>query len=152
MNSTVKRYKPHWSELPPTWRYVIGTAMQAGELVLKLGCVGAIATSVWVMVDQETNETWGARFRKVSAVAEAVAGFYDDDFKVSISKGDVSRATPSTRALVYGCTLSTRRCGCTRVLICRRRRGWRSMRSATRAIGCRCAAGVTRRGMARWRI
>jgi hypothetical protein len=89
VNSTVKNYKPHWSELPPTWRYVIGTAMQAGELVLKLGCVGAIAASTWVMVDQETNETWGARFRKVSAVAEAVAGFYDDDFKALISKGDV---------------------------------------------------------------
>lgn len=52
MNSTVKDIKPHWSELPPTWRYVIGTAMQAGELVLKLGCVGAIASSVWVMVDR----------------------------------------------------------------------------------------------------
>lgn len=89
MSSTVKDIKPHWSELPPTWRYVIGMAMQAGELVLKLGCLGAIATSTWVIVDQETNKSWGARFRKVSAVAEAVAGFYDDDFKALISKGDV---------------------------------------------------------------
>lgn len=88
MNSTVKDYKPHWTELPPVWRYVIGTAIQYGELVVKLGCAAAIATSVFVMVDKDTNETWGARFRKTTAVAGAVAGFYTDDFKAQVNVGD----------------------------------------------------------------
>lgn len=88
MNSTVKDYKPHWTELPPVWRYVIGTALQSGELLVKLGCAAAIGVSVFVMVDKETNETWGARFIKTTTVAGAVAGFYTDDFKAQVAVGD----------------------------------------------------------------
>ncbi|QQE67468.1 hypothetical protein GFS31_41810 (plasmid) [Leptolyngbya sp. BL0902] len=55
-NSNVSQHKPHWSELPPTWRWVIGTVIQAGDVALKLGCVAVIGASAWVMLDRDTNE------------------------------------------------------------------------------------------------
>lgn len=55
-NSAVSQHKPHWTELPPTWRWVIGTALQTGDVVLKLGCVALIGASTWVMLDKDTND------------------------------------------------------------------------------------------------
>ncbi len=72
-NSNVSQYKPHWTELPPTWRWVIGTAFQAGDLALKLGCVALIGASGWVMLDQDTNERFTLR-RAIPMVNPAAQG------------------------------------------------------------------------------
>lgn len=53
--------KPHWTELPPTWRWVIGTAIQAGDLALKLGCAALIGASAWVMLDKDANDRFTLR-------------------------------------------------------------------------------------------
>ena len=56
MNSTVSQHKPHWTELPPTWRWVIGSAIQASDLALRLGCIALVGASTWVMVDADANQ------------------------------------------------------------------------------------------------
>ena len=72
-NSNVSQYKPHWTELPPTWRWVIGSAIQAGDVVLKLSCVALIGASVWVMLDKDTNERFTLR-RAIPMVNPAADG------------------------------------------------------------------------------
>ena len=69
MNSTVSQHKPHWTELPPTWRWVIGTALQASDLVLLLGCIAAIGASTWVMVDADANQRFTIRRAAAATVA-----------------------------------------------------------------------------------
>ncbi len=43
------------------WRWVIGTAIQAGDVALKLGCVALIGASTWVMVDKDANDRFTLR-------------------------------------------------------------------------------------------
>lgn len=68
MNS-VANHKPHWTELPPVWRWVIGSAIQAGDVALKLGCVALIGASTWVMVDKDANDRFTLRRADVATVA-----------------------------------------------------------------------------------
>ncbi len=67
--SNVSDYKPHWTELPPTWRWVIGSAIQAGDVALKLGCVALIGASTWVMVNEDANDRFTLRNPAVAATA-----------------------------------------------------------------------------------
>jgi hypothetical protein len=73
--SNVSTYKPHWTELPPTWRWVIGTAIQTGNVALKLGCVALIGASTWVMVDRDANDRFTLR-NPAAAVAMQTGGTY----------------------------------------------------------------------------
>ena len=66
MNS-VANHKPHWTELPPTWRWVIGSALQLSDLTLRLGCVALVGASTWVMVDADANQRF--TLRRGAAVA-----------------------------------------------------------------------------------
>lgn len=68
MNS-VANHKPHWTELPPVWRWVIGSAIQTGDVALKLGCVALIGASTWVMVDTEANQRFTIRRADAATVA-----------------------------------------------------------------------------------
>ncbi len=61
MNSTVSQHKPHWTELPPVWRWVIGSALQLSNLALRLGCVALVGASTWVMVDADANQRFTIR-------------------------------------------------------------------------------------------
>jgi hypothetical protein len=72
-NSAVSPHKPHWTELPPTWRWVIGTAFQAGDVALKLGCVALIGASGWVMLDKNANDRFTLR-RAIPMVNAAAQG------------------------------------------------------------------------------
>ncbi len=67
--SNVSQHKPHWTELPPTWRWLIGSAIQAGDVALKLGCVALIGASTWVMVDRDANDRFTLRNPAVAAAA-----------------------------------------------------------------------------------
>ncbi len=69
MNSTVSQHKPHWTELPPVWRWVIGSAIQTGDVALKLGCVALIGASTWVMVDADANQRFTIRRGAAATVA-----------------------------------------------------------------------------------
>ena len=69
MNSTVSQHKPHWTELPPVWRWVIGSAIQTGDVALKLGCVALIGASTWVMVDANANQWFTIRRADAAIVA-----------------------------------------------------------------------------------
>jgi biotin carboxyl carrier protein len=69
VNSTVSQHKPHWTELPPVWRWVIGTTLQGADVALKLGCVALIGASTWVMVDKDANQRFTLRRADVAAVA-----------------------------------------------------------------------------------
>ena len=69
MNSTVSQHKPHWTELPPTWRWVIGSAIQASDLALRLGCIALVGASTWVMVDTEANQRFTIRRADAATVA-----------------------------------------------------------------------------------
>ncbi len=68
MNS-VANHKPHWTELPPTWRWVIASAIQAGDIALKLGCITVVGASTWVMVDADANQRFTIRLGAAVAVA-----------------------------------------------------------------------------------
>ena len=68
MNS-VANHKPHWTELPPVWRWVIGSAIQTGDVALKLGCVALIGASTWVMVDADANQRFTIRRADAATVA-----------------------------------------------------------------------------------
>ena len=68
MNS-VANHKPHWTELPPVWRWVIGSAIQTGDVALKLGCVALIGASTWVMVDANANQWFTIRRADAAIVA-----------------------------------------------------------------------------------
>ncbi len=70
MNS-VANHKPHWTELPPTWRWVIGSAIQASDLALRLGCIAVVGASTWVMVDADANQRFTIR---MGAAATATMG------------------------------------------------------------------------------
>ena len=70
--SNVSDYKPHWTELPPTWRWVIGSAIQAGDVALKLGCVALIGASTWVMVDADANQRFTIRMGAAATATRAV--------------------------------------------------------------------------------
>ena len=74
MNSTVSQHKPHWTELPPVWRWMIGTTLQGADVALKLGCVALIGASTWVMVDKDANQRFTLRRADVAAVATAMQG------------------------------------------------------------------------------
>jgi hypothetical protein len=69
VNSTVSQHKPHWTELPPVWRWVIGSAIQTGDVALKLGCVALIGASTWVMVDADANQRFTIRRGAAATVA-----------------------------------------------------------------------------------
>jgi len=69
VNSTVSQHKPHWTELPPTWRWVIGSAIQASDLALRLGCIALVGASTWVMVDTEANQRFTIRRADAATVA-----------------------------------------------------------------------------------
>ncbi len=69
MNSTVSQHKPHWTELPPTWRWVIGSALQLSDLTLRLGCVALVGASTWVMVDAGANQRFTIRRGVAAPVA-----------------------------------------------------------------------------------
>ena len=68
MNS-VANHKPHWTELPPTWRWVIGSALQLSDLTLRLGCVALVGASTWAMVDADANQRFTIRRGAASPVA-----------------------------------------------------------------------------------
>jgi hypothetical protein len=72
--NSVANHKPHWTELPPVWRWLIGTAIQTGDVALRLGCVAAIGSSVWVMVDADANQRF--TIRRGQAAAEETSGGY----------------------------------------------------------------------------
>jgi hypothetical protein len=69
VNSTVSQHKPHWTELPPTWRWVIGSALQLSDLTLRLGCVALVGASTWVMVDAGANQRFTIRRGVAAPVA-----------------------------------------------------------------------------------
>ncbi len=71
MNS-VANHKPHWTELPPVWRWLIGTAIQTGDVALRLGCIALVGASTWVMVDADANQRF--TIRRGAAVAVAMQG------------------------------------------------------------------------------
>lgn len=68
MNS-VANHKPHWTELPPTWRWVIASAIQASDLALRLGCIAVVGASTWVMVDADANQRFTIRRGAAATVA-----------------------------------------------------------------------------------
>ncbi len=72
--------RPHWQELSPEWRYVIGTAVLLKHYLLKMVLLFGIGWCVFVMVDAAVNERYTAYVSRSEAVVEAVAGFYADDF------------------------------------------------------------------------
>jgi hypothetical protein len=59
--NSVANHKPHWTELPPTWRWVIGSALHLSDLTLRLGCVALVGASTWVMVDTDANQRFTIR-------------------------------------------------------------------------------------------
>jgi hypothetical protein len=69
--NSVANHKPHWTELPPTWRWVIGSAIQASDLALRLGCIAVVGASTWVMVDADANQRFTIR---MGAAATATMG------------------------------------------------------------------------------
>jgi len=68
VNSTVSQHKPHWTELPPTWRWVIGSAIQASDIALRLGCIALVGASTWVMLNEDANQRFTIR-RAAATVA-----------------------------------------------------------------------------------
>ena len=56
------------------WRWLIGSAIQTGDVALKLGCVALIGASTWVMVDRDANDRF--TLRKPAAVAMQTGGTY----------------------------------------------------------------------------
>jgi hypothetical protein len=75
-NYSVSQHKPHWTELSPTWRWLIGSAIQTGDVALKLGCVALIGASTWVMVDKDANDRFTLRNPAAAAVAMQTGGTY----------------------------------------------------------------------------
>jgi len=67
--NSVANHKPHWTELPPTWRWVIGSALQLSDLTLRLGCVALVGASTWVMVDADANQRFTIRRGAAATVA-----------------------------------------------------------------------------------
>jgi biotin carboxyl carrier protein len=51
------------------WRWLIGSAIQAGDVALKLGCVALIGASTWVMVNEDANDRFTLRNPAVAATA-----------------------------------------------------------------------------------
>jgi hypothetical protein len=72
--NSVANHKPHWTELPPVWRWLIGTAIQTGDVALRLGCIALVGASTWVMVDADVNQRFTIR-RGQAATAETSGGY-----------------------------------------------------------------------------